>query len=311
MNPRFLPGKEISLDTPLWRYMSLGAFFMLLQRNEIFVPSLKKLQESDPKEMLIRRHSLSGTIDRFVHSELFKKAKEWLKKKHRSRTGFDLDSWCDEPNSNYHNPALIVEWIEQLSMRRCAWCWFSPSKAPAHWTESMAMWSLYARNGVAVKATLGQIIAALGEPELNDILVAEVEYRSQGVPSALFDDEDYAKRPFLFKSASYLYENEVRFVFRVNAIAVGSGLKVNVDAKALLGQGEVIISPFVIPDEADALIQVAKGLLPGLAVAFRASSEHAPGPNDPTHGLRLGDDLVRHYKPFSQEPDLPELLREL
>jgi hypothetical protein len=307
MNLRPFPGKDIPLDTPLWRYMSFGAFFLLLQQNKVFVPSLRKLQEADPKEMRIRQHSVDSMPDAFVHSEPFQKAREWLKAKHRSRTGFDLDHWTSFPN--YHNPALIAEWIEQLSVRRCAWCWFSPSKAPAHWMESMAMWNLYARNGVAIKTTLQHIKDSFREQELNDVLVAGMEYRRQGVPSALFANPEYAKRPFLFKSASYLSENEVRLVIQVNTAAVDSGLKVNVDAKTLLEGGEVIISPFVIPDEADALIQVARGLLPG--VAFRASSERDPRPNDPTHSLPWKNDLARRYQPFSQEPDLPDLLREL
>src|SRR6266581_3374068 len=114
MNLRFLPGKDLPHDTPLWRYVSFGAFFLLLQRNEIFVPSLKKLQEADPKEMLIRRHSLAGTIDWFVHSDPFQKAREWLKQKYRSRTGFDLDPWCPDPSMQ--NPFLVDEWIGQLSV---------------------------------------------------------------------------------------------------------------------------------------------------------------------------------------------------
>jgi hypothetical protein len=306
---KFLHGKNISLDTELWRYMSLGAFFLLLQQNKVFVPTLRKLQEGDPKEMRIRQHSLAAMGDCLVGSEAFKKAREWLKIKHRSRTGFDLDRWCS--NANMQNPLLMDEWIEQLSVRRCAWCWFSPSKPPPNWVESMAMWNLYARNGVAIKTTLKQLIAALRTQALSEVLVAEVEYRIQGVPSSLFNNQEYTKRPFLMKSASYGYENEVRLVFQANAAAMASGLKVSVDAKTLLGRAEVIVSPFVVPDEAGALVEVVRGLLPGIAVTFRASSERDPKPNDPTHGLGWKDDLASCYKPFSTEPDLPELLREL
>jgi hypothetical protein len=310
MHLKPIPGeKEMEPNTPLWRYMSFGAFFLLLQRNKVFVPLLTKLQEADPKEMRMSQRSLNSMPGGFVHSEPFQQAREWLKEKHSARTGFDLERWTAAPNC--HNPMLIEEWIWQLGVRRCAWCWFSPAKPPANWMESMAMWSLYARNGVAIKTTLAQIRAAFREQGLNDVLGAEVQYCIQGAPNTLFANQEYAKRPFLLKSASYRHENEVRLVFQVKAAAVESGLKVDVDAKTLLEGGEVIISPFVLPDEARALIDVAEGLLPGVTVEFRASSEHAPGPNDPTHGLGWRDDLERHYKPFGQEPGLPDLLLEL
>jgi hypothetical protein len=309
MHLKFIPGKGLPPDTPLWRYMSLGGLFLLLKSNQVFVPTIRKLQEAEPKEMRVRQHSSVGMPDCLVGSEPFQNAREWLKDKHRSRKGFDLDHLC--PDAGMQNPSLVEEWISQLAMRRCAWCWFSPSKPPPNWVESMAMWNLYARVGVAIKTTLGRIIEAIREPELGEVLVAEVKYSLHGAAHSAFGNLEYANRPFLFKSASYLYESEVRLVFRVRANAVGAGLKINVDARTLLDGGEVIMSPFIVPDEANALNQVAEGLLPEASVRFRASSERDPGPNDPTHGLGWKDSLQRSYHPFGEEPNLPALLREL
>jgi hypothetical protein len=311
MKLKFMPGKDIPRDTPLWRYMSVGAFFLLVQQNKVFVPTLRQLQEAAPKEMRVPLHS-----DRFIHQlrslAAFREAREWLKTKLRARTGSSLHPDTDRNEQYVEDLSLIDEWIYQLSIRRYTSCWFSPSKPPSNWVESMAMWSLYARNGVAIKTTLEHIIKAFQEHDLTEVLVAEVEYSIQRGPKRLLDDPEYAKRPFLFKSASYGYESEVRLVFKANDGVPAPGIKVNVDAKALLEGGEVIISPFLVPDEQNALVEIAKGLLPkGTTVTFRASSELAPGPDDPTHSLDSNDEIDRLSEPFCQEPDLPELLREL
>lgn len=285
--------------------MSVGAFFLLLRRNKVFVPSLRKLQEADPKEMRVSQHS-DAAMDRFRHSALFHGARKWLKTRSSRRPN------ADRNDQHMEDLSLIEEWIQQLSVRRYAWCWFSPSKPPPSWPESVAMWSLYARNGVAIKTTLEQITTAFREQDLTEVLVAEVEYSIQAGPKCLLADQEYAKRPFLFKSASYGYEKEVRLLLQINAGAPASGMKVDVDAKTLLEGGKVIISPFVVPDEQQALIETAERLVPeGTTVTFRASSELAPGADDPTYSLDLNDEIDRLSEPFCQEPGMPELLREL
>lgn len=321
MKWKFLPEVTIPEDTPLWRYMSLGAFFLLLKQNTVFVPSLRKLQEADPKEMRLPLHS-DTDIDQLEALPAFRDAKEWLKTKFLCRTGCDRN-----PDTGPKQPCLddlIKEWIFQLGFRRLAWCWFSPDKAPAHWHESMAMWNLYGRTGVAIKTTLQSIRQAFREPDLTEVLVAEVKYRIPRAPNMLpleqaqtlslaqaqAQAQAYATRPFLFKSASYRYENEVRLVFQVDASPGESGFKVNVDANTLLKGGEVIISPFLVPDEQRAVIQVAEGLIPRDTATFRPSLELAPDLE--THTLlHDNDELVRLSQPFLLETDLAPLLGEL
>ena len=175
------------------------------------------------------------------------------------------------------------------------------------------MWNLYARNGVAIKTTLNCVTAAIEDPDLTELLVADVQYSSQGDGHPLFNNQEYAKRPFLFKSASYRYEQEVRLVFRVNAVAVEleSGRKVTVNAEKLLEGGEVITSPFMILDEAEALIELSERFLPCSNVSFRPSSERSPRSNDPRVEAHFIKTLVGRCGPYTQEPDLPDLLREL
>lgn len=173
------------------------------------------------------------------------------------------------------------------------------------------MWNLYARNGVAIMTSLRCIKDALRERDLTEVLVAEMQYCVQGRPDRRFEEPDLAKRPFLFKSPSYAHEKEVRFVFQVNTAALSAGMKLNVAAKKLLAGGKVMISPFVFPDEANAVIRVARRFTRGVDVTLHASSEVAQRPRDPTGSLDLEDTIVRLYKPFARERDLPPLLREL
>jgi hypothetical protein len=319
MKWKFLPGKEIPEDTPLWRYMSLGAFFLLLKRNTVFVPSLRKLQEADPKEMCVA--SYPGTeIDQFRSLPAFADARGWLTKllsrtdseRHPDTDGKDQHPdtyWKDQYDEDLW---LIKEWILQLGVRRWAWCWFSPGKPPVDWFESMAMWNLYARCGVMIKTTLENISMAFRQQDLTEALVAEVEYREPRVPITLppHQAQEYIRRPFLFKSRSYRHEHEVRIVFQINAGAPTSGFPVKVDAETLLKGGEVIISPFLVLDEQKAIIGVAEGLLPEGTATFRPSLERAADP-DSHHLADVSNELAQLSQSFHREADLPALLDEL
>jgi hypothetical protein len=311
-----MSGKKLPSSTALWRYVSFGAFFLLLKRNRVFVPLLRKLQGADPKEMCVDSYP-DKDIDKLRSSPAFRGAREWLKTKLLSRTGSDRHPDTDRKNQHFEDLSLIDEWILQLGARRWAWCWFSPGKPPADWFESMAMWNLYARYGVMIKTRLQNITKAFGKQDRTEALIAGVEYREPRVPITLppHQAQEYITRPFLLKSRSYRHEHEVRIVFQVNAGAPASGFTVKVDAETLLKEGEVMISPFVFPDEQQAVIEAAEGLVPKGTTIFRPSSERAPD-SDSYHRLDISDELGRLSQPFlretdPRETDLPPLLREL
>jgi len=293
--------KEMEPNTPLWRYMKLSTFLLLL-KGTAFIPLLSKLQEGDPKEG--RASTCSTGEDEVWESDVFQKAVPWLEKKHTSRR-FDLSEFA-QARGFTSKPHLLNEWRFQLSIRRCAWCWCAPgSQAPGDFLESMAMGNLYARDGVAVKPTLGQLREAIVEPGLEDMLVLPIRYGGS------CPDLGHATRPFVFKSQSCEHEKEVRLVFSVNAVVVSSGVKMRQDPRKLLDAQEVIISPYVLADEADAIEHVAREILPGLQVKFRLSSELANGDSDPRNGVEWEDGLRRHVGLFSAEDGLPELLQDL
>jgi len=281
--------------------MKLSAFLLLL-KGTVFIPLLSKLQEGDPKE--VRASTGSTGEDEVWESDVFQKAVPWLENKHTSRR-FDLSGFAQAWGFS-SKPHLLDEWRFQLSTRRCAWCWCAPPiHAPGDFLESMAMWNLYARDGVAVKTTLGRIAEAIVEPRLEEMLVAPICYKE----SAL--DLEHAKRPFVLKTPSYRHEEEVRLVFRTNAVVVDAGVKLRLDPGKLLNGQEVVISPYVLAEEANAIEQAAQEMLPGTRVRFRLSSERTEGNSDPRSDIEWAGDLKRHVDLFTPEEDLPALLQDL
>jgi len=263
---------------------------------------VKQLEVSDPKEGYLSRYD-----DEVLGSDQFNAAYSWLSEKHASRHP-DLHRFL--PNGPVPDHVLLAEWRYQLGIRRGAWCWVARA------TESMAMWNLYAKEGVAIKTTVGQVKASLylGEPGLGDreilVLVAEINYSE--LPLCSPHKNEYAMRPFALKSASYEHEKEVRLVFRVNAAVGAPGVKVELDPKRLLEGQEVIISPYLEKDEANAVKSLGEKMLKGTNVRFRQSSEQSKGDCDPGTGTEWDDAARRNIiSPFSEEKDLPQLLQEL
>jgi len=279
--------------------MKLSAFLLLL-KGVAFIPLLRKLQETDPKEMRIATGLTEKEL--VLESAGFEGARHWLKENKLSLR-FDRDR-CTQ-NEHDDDGQLLDEWRYQLSARRCAWCWFDPRGWHSHPMDSMAMWNLYAREGVAIKTTLAGIVAAVQEPGLDIMVVSPVDY------GGLNTDLEFAKRPFFFKSGSYDYEKEVRLVVRVNAEVVASGIKVRLDPTKLLDREEVLISPYLQADEAHAIEDVAREMLAGADVTFRLSPERCAGAPVDRSDIEWTDGLMRHVGQFSAEEGLPELLQEL
>lgn len=304
MNVKYIPATGIPEETPLWRYMKLSTFFLIL-KGKVFIPSLRKLQESDPKEMRILEHSVMPLGDPFLNSPEFLNAKDWLKAQYRSRTRVDLDRHLDD--ENVKDVLLLKEWIHQLGARRCAWCWFEPTD----WCDSMAMWSLYARDGVAVKTTLKSVLSAIDEDQLKEVLVARVRCHRQGDQLPTPDDEAVARRPFILKHGAYRHEQEVRVVFKLNPASGIAGVKINVDPNKLVSpNGEIVLSPFIIADEAHALCEAVKGQL-GADIRVSQSSDLSEAPGDPTEYVDYRDKLVAGFHPLGAENGLPDLLKSL
>src|SRR6266481_3486229 len=123
-------------------------------------------------------------------------------------------------------PRLILLaklWVEQLSIRRCIWCWNKQT------VQSHALWKIYGQRGVALVSTVRDVKQAVTKAGSLRAIVSPVSYSIP--PAFFFDDvvrtsfemtqfemaqfkmlrEENLPFPYLFKHGGYKYEEEVRF----------------------------------------------------------------------------------------------------
>ncbi|MFA5057056.1 MAG: DUF2971 domain-containing protein [Opitutaceae bacterium] len=194
-------GGELPDNEPLWRYMKLSTFLLLLE-GKAFFPSVATLRREDPLEcvcdadMSWLQYELPRDLARY------KKLQAWL------------DAWLKKhgPGHVPSRPLYHYEehYIEMLRELRAIWCWHNSE------AESAAMWSIYGERGVAVKTDVASLKAAL---RAGDFLIARIRYikRDSDAPSFWTEwdrsrDRELVLRPYLIKSAEYAHESEVRVV---------------------------------------------------------------------------------------------------
>jgi hypothetical protein len=150
---------------------------------------------------------------------------------------------------------LARVWLEQLSIRRCVWCW------NVHTGHSHALWKIYGQRGVALVSSIAEVKASLAKAGELRAIVSPVSY---AVPPR-FSFEDILQWefemnqntnlafPYLFKESGYKYEAEVRFVFGVhpNLLANAAGIVAEIDGKSVVQSyaSKLWISPDIPEDE--------------------------------------------------------------
>jgi hypothetical protein len=143
----FASDSELDGATPLWRYMKLS-ILLLLSEGKAFFPSVRTLQASDPLEGT-QHHDPTWLFTMFQHlhgSEALSEFESWL-----------MNEWDEVSNHNLSNSGsfapsykyqlLCEEFTKRMAARRAVWCWIRNSY------ESAAMWSIYAKAGVAIETT--------------------------------------------------------------------------------------------------------------------------------------------------------------
>jgi hypothetical protein len=268
-----------------------------------------------------------------------KQAWEWLEKRIDQRLATsrsaDADLGLQPMRTRWEDPLERInvayeEWLDALSARRAVWCWASPEdpRFRPETYESLAMWNLYARSGVAIKTSFKSLASAIStSPDLKHSKwrAIRAEYHRKGYAIPGLTEGDRLKqpiRPFAFKNQSYDYESEVRIVFRVNGAARLPGVVAEVDPHELLKDGEIIVSPFLPASEADDLVKAVKKLLKYNPTADKKLED------DPTIPVRRsterqaeGEQSRLAWKdfrskepgaePFAPEEGIPKLLLEL
>jgi hypothetical protein len=249
------PDDPIPDDARIIRYMNLQAFMTLLA-GRVFIPSVKKLQETDPLESLLPSECIPDFPQQCLRLQKEENA-DWLDRpeKQLSQTS----------NQGGDMQRRFEVWLRELAVRRCIWCWYGDSE------ESMGLWNSYGPRGVAVVSSVGRIRKAF--PSMGHVSktsVGRVKYVRRRADNfdGTSNDPDWLYRPYYFKQKCYNYEREIRFVIGLyagNTLELGGDLFV-VDPNQLVE--EIILSPQFRITEARALDSILREKFPWIRISL-------------------------------------------
>ena len=214
-----LPG-----NAELWRYMRLGTLLMLL-RGKLFVPTISELRHGDPHEA----RSVCAKTQAYF-DDLRAADREWLRSRATPIEQSILGN-CNVTSSEKARKFREI-WDRELADRRMIWCWHQAG------IESMALWHIYAREGVAIQSTPARIKAAFNSAFVDTALIARVSYVDQQQPES---SAHHFMRPYLIKRSCYQYEREVRVIFPRNSEDPDARRLLRINPKKLIST--VWISP--------------------------------------------------------------------
>ena len=223
--------RALNDDAELWRYMRLSTLLMLL-RDKVYVPTIAELRAGDPVEA----KSICGRTWSYFDS-LRPDDQDWLSGRATSAENGILNHPQTEAAQKART--FVAIWNRELAHRRSIWCWHNAD------IESMALWHIYAREGVAVKTTPARIKKAFDPFFVDKALIAPVSYiddaRQEALPHHFF-------RPYLFKQRCYQHEREVRVIFPRDPDDPDSKRLLPVNHRQLIS--EIRISPHIPRSEA-------------------------------------------------------------
>lgn len=227
----------------LWRYIRLSALFSLLEFNRIYVPSLAELKAGDPLEATIMCPKTRASFDTLLPDD---EDAKWLRER------IPVDQRGQAGRVLYDNNLSTI-WLRELAKRRAVWCWHSGT------IESMAMWHIYGKEGVAIKTTPRRIdeclFAQLGCVPAS---IGEIDYSGDRSDDQTTENTRY-RRPYFVKFAGYTHEKEVRVVFATPNGADGRGLLLEINGGQLIEK--IVISPIIPEVEAFAVQRAIKRCL--------------------------------------------------
>jgi hypothetical protein len=228
-------GGELPDGTPLWRYMKLSTFLLLLE-GKAFFPSVKTLRRDDPLECVGEEDAQWLQYELGRDNGRYQNLCAWLNKWIKKHGAGDVGS-----RALYYYEEHYIERLRQL---RAVWCWHNSKM------ESAAMWSIYGERGIAIRTDVAGLKTALPAGEF---LIARIKYLERDPQAPTFwlgwdrsRDSQLVLRPYLIKSAEYAHESEVRVVTFGQPRTPGWLIE-NVDARRLIK--EVVVSPSVPHEE--------------------------------------------------------------
>lgn len=230
-------------DTRLWRYIRLSTLLTLLE-GTVFVPSIATLRKMDPTEATLICKRTKQRLKELTEDD-WNAIKENATPEER-RT---LDKLTPQDAQAIQMSFEI--WKRELGKRRCVWCWH------AEGPQSMAMWSVYARDGVAICTTPARIRNAFSSINIDSGIIGRVEYAD--TPEQVDLDESVFLRPYLLKREGYKYENEVRVIFPSEPSEQSAGHKLTLQFRELVA--EIRTSPFLPRDEELELVRTLRAII--------------------------------------------------
>jgi hypothetical protein len=183
-------------DAELWRYMRLSTLLMLL-RDKVYVPTIAELRAGDPVEAKNLCKRTRSYFDSLPQDD-----QDWLLT--RATSGEKAILGHQETGAEQKARTFLAIWNRELAQRRRIWCWHNAD------IESMALWHIYAREGIAVKTTPARIKKSFDPYFVDKALIAPVSYIDHAREESL---THHFLRPYLFKQRCYQHEREVRIIF--------------------------------------------------------------------------------------------------
>lgn len=257
MNPTIL-WDGLKTNTPLFRYLPLTALLSLL-KGQIFVPSLKQLQDSsDPTE-----GSLPSTCPRFENAwgRFANSTEEEL---HQVITPVEYEcirSLHDQARHGRETPLPVPthEIISTVSNTRGVLCF------QRNGSENMAMWRIDAQDGARIETDAAGL-ESIKPPSGSERFLGSIRYVETGEDLEK-EDIRLIARPYLFKQRCYEFEQESRWI-----IAYPSGWEghfLSVDPKDLIKT--VRLSPFIRMADAKILMELIRDYLPAATIEHSGS----------------------------------------
>src|SRR6266853_1054818 len=151
------------------RYIKISSLVDLLN-GKIFIPSFETLRKADPQELGIPVYSFAFLEREFFNHPNFEQEQGWFEQRWEQRIGTTFRDVDD-----LRERILMEEWINELSRRRCTWCWFVSLDGTE---ESMAMWNLYAKDGALIRTRWKAIQDTLANESRYEAGLFKIEYVS-------------------------------------------------------------------------------------------------------------------------------------
>jgi hypothetical protein len=134
------------------RYIKISSLVDLLH-GKALIPTFETLRKSEPQELGISAYSHMGLAREMFNRLEFQQAELWLEQRWEERFGIGFS-----PVDEVRDEVLMSEYLLELGKRRCTWCWYFSCDGAE---ESVAMWNLYAKEGVLIKTTFKRIERAI------------------------------------------------------------------------------------------------------------------------------------------------------